>query len=253
MKFDFIIGNPPYQIETQRNSKLKLPIYHKFLESSYKISDKVELIHPARFLFNAGATPKKWNQKMLNDPHLKVIYFEKNSKSIFQGTDIRGGVAITYHDSNKNFEAIGTFTVYPELNDILQKIHQYPGFEHLSSIAVTNCAYHFTEKMHRDHPKAISQLSAGHANDLVSNVFNRLPQIFFDINPKDGKDYIQILGRIGNERVYKYVKSDYINKVRNLYKYKVYIPKANGKGVLGEILSPPVLAGPGIGSTETFP
>ena len=42
---------------------------------------KVELIHPARFLFNAGSTPKKWNKKMLNDPYLKVIYYESESKN----------------------------------------------------------------------------------------------------------------------------------------------------------------------------
>ena len=247
------LANPPYQDETLGENKgFAPPIYHKFLENAYQIADIVELIHPARFLFNAGSTPKQWNKQMLEDPHLKVLYFEQDASKVFSNTEIKGGVAVTYRDSHKNFGAIGTFTVYPELNSILQKVHQHPKFEHLSSIAVTSYAYHFTEKMHMDYPEAVSQLSAGHANDLKSNVFERLPQIFLDTLPEDGKKYIQILGRTGNERVYKYVNSSYINKVRNLHKYKVFIPKANGAGVLGEILSPPVLAGPGIGSTETF-
>lgn len=252
MKFNFIIGNPPYQMETQGGNKFRLPIYHKFLESSYQISDRVELIHPARFLFNAGATPKKWNQKMLNDTHLKVIYFWKDSEVVFPDTEIKGGVAITYRDSNKNFGAIGTFTAYPELNDILQKIQQYPGIEQLSGIAIPRYAYHFTEKMHMDHPEAISQLNDKHLNDLVSNIFKLLPQIFFDVKPKDGEDYIQILGRIGNKRVYKYIRAGYINNVKNLYKYKVYIPKAYSSSMLGQPIPCPIIANPGMGATETF-
>lgn len=58
------IFNPPYQ-ETldDGNKTYSPPIYHKFIEESYLISKVVELIHPARFLFNAGSTPKDWNKK----------------------------------------------------------------------------------------------------------------------------------------------------------------------------------------------
>lgn len=61
MKFDFIIGNPPYQEETESESTRMLPIYNLFMDEAYKIGEKVELITPARFLFNAGQTPKNWN------------------------------------------------------------------------------------------------------------------------------------------------------------------------------------------------
>ena len=80
MKFDFIIGNPPYQEEqnsTDVDNSLKNyapPIYHHFMDAAYQLADKVELIHPARFLFNAGSTPKAWNKKMLADPHFKVLF-----------------------------------------------------------------------------------------------------------------------------------------------------------------------------------
>lgn len=45
MKFDFIIGNPPYQEETEGTSDK--PIYNDFMDASYQLSDKVELISPA--------------------------------------------------------------------------------------------------------------------------------------------------------------------------------------------------------------
>ena len=77
MKFDFVIGNPPYQDETLGDNKeFAPPVYHKFLENAYDIGETVEMIHPARFLFNAGSTPKQWNEQMLQDPYLKVLYFE---------------------------------------------------------------------------------------------------------------------------------------------------------------------------------
>ena len=89
MHFDFIIGNPPYQEEKEGTSDN--PIYPFFMDAAYEIADKVELITPARFLFNAGKTSQEWNLKMLSDPHLKVLLYEQNSAKVFVNTDIRGG------------------------------------------------------------------------------------------------------------------------------------------------------------------
>lgn len=57
-KFDFVIGNPPYQKDAIGNNESDTPLYHYLYDASFKISKKVELITPARFLFNAGYTPK---------------------------------------------------------------------------------------------------------------------------------------------------------------------------------------------------
>lgn len=91
-KFDVVIGNPPYQEESIGDNKtFAPPVYHKFLDQSYKVGNIVEMIHPGRFLFNAGSTPKAWNKKMLSDRHLKVLYYEQNSAKVFANTDIKGG------------------------------------------------------------------------------------------------------------------------------------------------------------------
>ena len=200
MKFDFVIGNPPYQDETIGDNKgYAPPVYHKFLENAYKIGDVVEMIHPARFLFNAGSTPKQWNEQMLKDPHLKVLYFEQDSSKVFSNTDIKGGVVITHHDNTKDYGAIGTFAAYNELNTIQKKVKNYKTFTSFSKIIVTAYAYRLTDKMHEDYPEAIKQLSDGHAYDMKSNIFERLPQIFFDEKPQDGfwgvkimKEYISM-------------------------------------------------------------
>lgn len=253
MKFDFIIGNPPYQDETiGENKGFAPPIYHLFMDESYKLSDRVELIHPARFLFNAGSTPKAWNKKMLNDPHLKVLWYEQDSSKIFNGTDIKGGVVVTLHDAIKDFGVIGTFTTYTELNTILKKVDNHSDFKTFSAIVISRTSYRLTEKMHKDHPEAIRQLSKGHAYDMATNIFDRIPQVFSNTLPEDGYDYIQILGRENNERTYKYIRRDYVNNVKNLDKHKIFLSKANGTGTFGETLSSLILANPGIGATETF-
>lgn len=93
--FDYVIGNPPYQEEfggSGENKTYGAPVYNQFMDAVYSVSDKVELIHPARFLFNAGSTPKAWNKKMLEDPHFKVLRYEEDATKVFSNTDINIGV-----------------------------------------------------------------------------------------------------------------------------------------------------------------
>ena len=255
MKWDFAIGNPAYQAAVDDDSENKTysaPVYNCFLDEAFKIADKVEMIHPARFLFNAGSTPKAWNEKMLNDSHFKVLDYEEDASVVFSNTDIKGGVAITYHDVTKDFEPIVVFTKSPVLNDILHRVKKTVDFSTMDKIVITRTAYRLTEKLHQNHTEALSQLSKGHPYDMSTNIFDRLPQVFFAKKPDDGNAYIQILGRENNQRVYKYILCEYVNEPQNLHKYKIFLPSANGNGIFGEALTAPVIGIPEMGSTETF-
>ena len=252
-KFDVVIGNPPYQEETIGDNKTYAPpIYHKFLDQAYKVGNIVEMIHPGRFLFNAGSTPKTWNKKMLSDKHLRVLYYEQNSAKVFTNTDIKGGVAVTYRNIKINYTPIGVFTPYDELNKVKNKVVTRKEFEPFSKIVSSRGPYRFTEKLHEDHPDARNRLSKGHAYDVSSNVFTRLNNIFFDKKPNNNKEYIKILGRENSKRVFKYIEKDYIKNYASLNSYKVIIPQANGSGAIGEVLSTPLIGEPLIGHTETF-
>lgn len=253
MKFDFIIGNPPYQDETLGDNKgFAPPIYDKFIDGAYQLSDKVELIHPARFLFNAGSTPTQWNKKMLNDSHLKVLAYEEDAAKIFPNTEIKGGVAVTLHDKSKDFGAIGIYTPFKELNLIIAKIHPIAEKSSLSDIGVSGYSYHFTEKMHKDYPQAKTIQSEGHESDLKSNVIEKLPFIFHKEKPNDGQQYAIIIGRVNNERVSRFIKREYLNDVVNFDSYKLLLPKASGIGKFGEELANCIVAEPNTGNTETF-
>lgn len=250
---DIIIGNPPYQDDAVGEQKTyNGPIYNLYLDCAYSISDVVEMIHPARFLSNAGSTPKAWNKKMLEDRHIGICEFWNKSVRLFDETEIKGGVAISIRDKKVDKGPIGLFTPYPQLNAIVRSVCKNKTFKSMSDIVVSRTAYRFTDLMHKDHPEAIGQLSEGHPYDVSTNIFERLPQVFFDEKPDDGNDYIRILGRMDNTRTMKFVRRDYIREVENLDGYKVFMASANSNGVFGEILTPPIVAEPCVGNTETF-
>lgn len=249
MNFDAIIGNPPYQ-ETMAGTSDN-PIYNLFYDTAFELCKKVSLITPARYLFNAGKTPKEWNKKMLNDEHLKITFYEQDSSKLFPGTDIKGGLAITYRDINKSFGKIGFFTNYTELKGILEKVKR-TDFKTLANLVYAPESYRLSKKLHEEHPEIKSKLSKGHDFDVTSNIFSKLDKLFTNEKPNDENNYIQIIGLEGSNRVYKYIRNEYIMPHDNLMKYKVFVPKSNGSGAIGEVLSTPLIGQPLIGHTQTF-
>lgn len=247
VKFDAIVGNPPYQESTENTSDK--PIYHLFMESAFKISDKVSFITPARFLFNAGKTPKDWNEKILNDEHFKVIWYKANSTEVFPNVDIKGGVAVTFRDTKNVFGKIGIYSPMIELNSILKKVESKMG-KSLSEVVYSPESYKFSNKLHIDNKWVVERLSKGHSRDITSNIFEKLPELFLDEQKSD--KYVGIYGRINNNRELKWIKREYIEKHDNLDCYKVFIPKSNGTGSFGEALSTPIIGSPKIGHTQTF-
>lgn len=251
MKFDAIVGNPPYQIMATGDANGSDPIYHLFIDAACKLGEKVSFIHPARFLFNAGKTPKDWNEKMLNDEHYKVVQYWANSGDVFPTVDIKGGVAVTYWDKNKTFEKIGTFVVYDELRTILEKV-KAKDFATFSELVYGRDLYRLTDKLYEENPWAENRQSKGHKYDIGSNVFDTFPELFYEEKPNDDYDYAKIFGREKNNRILKWIKKSYVKVPDNFDSYKIFIPKANGTGAIGEVLSTPIVGEPIVGSTTTF-
>lgn len=249
MKVDAIVGNPPYQLDTDNNRDT--PIYHWFIEKSYSLSNHAALVTPARFLFDAGQTPKTWNEKMLKDPHLKVVFYQQKSNEVFPDTDIKGGVVITYRDDKKDFGPIGTFSTHPELNSILEKIITKQ-FTPLNTIHYGNSSYKLTKEVYGDFPDFQNRVTRAEKNSVGSNIFVKYPEMFFENRPEDDGEYVKILGRIDNKRIFKWTKRTYISHHPSLEKWKVFLPGSNGTGVLGETLSSPIVCGPSTGCTQTF-
>ena len=85
-----------------------------------------------------------------------------------------------------------------------------------------------------------------------------MSSLFAEQKPDDGFEYVKFLGTIGGKRVYRWFRRDYIREVDNLYKYKVFISKADGasgqigKPIPARIIGNPVIEEPEIACTETF-
>lgn len=251
MKFDAVVGNPPYQLTNQGKGNGSDPIYHLFIDVARSVCGRGTFIHPARFLFNAGKTPKEWNKKMLSDKHFKVVKYWADSMEVFPSVDVKGGIAITLWDNSQEFEEIGVYTAYPELNLIIKKV-LVDGFVSFADLVYPRDLYRLTEMFYKENAWALERQSKGHKYDVGSNVFELFPEIFIDTKPICDEEYVQIYGREKNERKYKWVQRNYLSVPDNFDYYKILVPKANGSGAIGEVLSAPVIGQPFVGHTVTF-
>lgn len=246
MKFDAVVGNPPYQESGEARDE---PIYHHFYDSAANISDQYILISPARFLFNAGQTPKSWNEKMLSDKHLKVEFYEQNSSKLFQNTDIKGGITIIYRNKHLVFEPIETFIHLTELKTIAIKVTKNAELS-FSDLVESQGIYRFSDAFFRKFPQAEIMQGKGTKNKIVSKSFSEMDFAFSD--SKINQDFVKIIGLVKTKRQYKWIDKKYLSLPDSFEKWKVVLPEANGSGIIGEVLSTPFIGQPFISHTDTF-
>ncbi len=254
MKFDAVVGNPPYQVAANGDANGSDPIYHHFIDTARELSPRGTLIHPGRFLFKAGKTPKDWNEKILSDSHFKVVKYWSDSKDVFSTVDIKGGVAITEWDRNIDYGKIGVFTPYSELQTIMEKVKKR-NFHSFANLVYARTVYRLSSDFYEKNAWAKGRQSKGHDFDFGSNVLSVLPEIFSENKEVDKN--AKIHGVIKNKRVEKWMNRKWLSVPDNFEFYKVLVPAANGTGAIGEVLSTPIIGTPIIGTpitghTETF-
>ncbi len=128
MKFDVIIGNPPYQLSDGGAGPSAMPLYHRFVEQAIKLKPRyLAMIIPARW-FAGGKGLDDFRANMLADKRLRQIVDFESSKDLFEGVDIAGGICYFLWDrDNKGDCYVSNVTGGVEQTEI-RSLNEYPIF-----------------------------------------------------------------------------------------------------------------------------
>lgn len=130
MKFDIIIGNPPYQLQVNESGKGlgAIPIYQNFITQAKYLEPKyLCMIIPSRW-FSGGVGLDDFRREMLKDDHIKLIYDFSDSKDCFPGVDINGGVCFFLRDSSYSGECEFTNVTNGVISTKKRKLNEFDIF-----------------------------------------------------------------------------------------------------------------------------
>jgi hypothetical protein len=252
MKFDAIVGNPPYQMSDGGAQASATPVYNLFVNVSKKLNaNYISMIMPSRWM-TGGKGLDKFRDDMIHDKHFLVLHDYTNSKNVFPSVDIKGGICyflrdrdiedkckIYRHDSEnvkysyRNLVEDGDeiFIRNSELITIKNKVAEKDNSS-FENIVSPRKPYGLSGDIFKDY----SKYNLPNMSDYPLN--NGLTVYGLDEKLKRVTRYADIN--------YPLPKRDYVKG------YKLFMSRNQGSGNFGEEFSTPIFAKPNDCCTETF-
>lgn len=125
MKFDVIIGNPPYQLDDGGNGRSAKPIYQFFVHNAKKLNPRfLSYIIPARW-YTGGKGLDNFRKEMLNDCRIRKLVDYENFKDVFPGVDLAGGACYFLWDREYNGKCEVTNVSSDTHSCMLRKLNEF--------------------------------------------------------------------------------------------------------------------------------
>lgn len=246
MKFNAIVGNPPYQEMDGGAGSSSKPVYNKFVEIAKSISpDFVSMIIPSRWM-TGGKGLDSFRDNMLNDKHLRVIHDYLDSKQCFSNVQIEGGVC--YFLYNKKEQGKCLFAVHSK-NYEVETSERFLNENNSDVIIKDNIAVNIIKKLKTKNDKYFSEIVLPRNPFGIDESFNQY------ISNNDTEHSYKIFGRFENSRGLRYLNKN-IKIVKNkdiACHWKVFISKADGAaGQIGNPIPAKIIGIAELGDSNTI-
>ena len=215
MKFDVIIGNPPYQLSDGGNAASAKPIYHHFVRQAKKLNPRyLIMIIPARW-YAGGKGLDEFRNEMLSENHTKVLIDYSDSADCFPGVNVAGGICYFLYQKDYLGDCLVRNIRKNEIvSEELRKLNEFHVFVR------DNFAINIIRKIRKLNEKSMeSTVFSRNAFDLPSNTRG--------YQEKQKNDDIYMISSEGQFYINKKLITD---KSKVLEKYKVIITYAMSGG-----------------------
>lgn len=251
VKFDVVIGNPPYQESDGGANASATPTYHYFVELAKKLKpNNISLIMPSRW-YSGGKGLDKFRDEMLNDIHIRELFDFPNPDEVFPNTNIRGGVCVVNWDNSYNAKDTLTRVVTFKNNKVTSDVYRSLKFAQSDTFIRDYTSVQIIEKINQ-----VRKLDEGRISDFVSPLKPFGFRGFFIRDERFHSDTSELQkpvkcfgkGTVGYvEREEVKVKTEWIDK------WKVFTARANNIGTeLNDDNFNTIVGEPGTICTETY-